>query len=191
VLRSLPELRYSSAFEPGCSIGVLTAALATRCDALLASDIAPTAVRLARERCARLRNVRIEQADMSQSLPDGPFDLIVLSELGYYFTRAELTRITRELAARMAPGGDFVAVHWLGESSDHLLHGGASIRCSRALHTPMPCRARSRKDSHPRSLAHADHARLSRLMPNGGPRASPQARQCSVPGACCCHLPSR
>jgi len=34
----LPRERYGAAFEPGCSIGVLTTMLAPRCDRLLACD---------------------------------------------------------------------------------------------------------------------------------------------------------
>jgi SAM-dependent methyltransferase len=122
-LRALPLARYSRAFEPGCSVGVLTAALAERCDTLLACDIAPTAVRLARERCAAFPNVHIDQSDLSKSLPDGPFDLVVFSELGYYFSAATLSKTIRDLAKRLQPGGQLIAVHWRGESEDHLLHG--------------------------------------------------------------------
>jgi protein-L-isoaspartate O-methyltransferase len=122
-LRSLTRAHYSRAFEPGCSVGVLTAALARRCDTLLACDIAPTAVRLARQRCAEFPNVRIDRANLARSKPQGPFDLIVFSELGYYFSAATLARIIRTLAMQMAQGGEFVAVHWRGESEDHVLHG--------------------------------------------------------------------
>jgi SAM-dependent methyltransferase len=123
LLRSLTQARYSRTFEPGCSVGVLTAALAERCDSLLACDIAPTAVHLARQRCAGFSNVRIDQADLAKSLPPGPFDLIVFSELGYYFNDAVLAKIIRALAKRLTPGGEFVAVHWRGQSADHVLHG--------------------------------------------------------------------
>jgi protein-L-isoaspartate O-methyltransferase len=125
LLRSLSQARYSRAFEPACSVGVLTAALAERCDSLLACDIAPTAVHLARQRCMGFSNVHIYQADLSKSLPPGRFDLIVFSELGYYFSAAVLAKIIRGLAMRMSPGGEFVAVHWRGRSEDHVLHGDA------------------------------------------------------------------
>jgi protein-L-isoaspartate O-methyltransferase len=125
ILRSLTQARYSRAFEPGCSVGVLTAALAERCDSLLASDIAPTAVHLARQRCMGFSNVRIDRADLSKSLPPGRFDLIVFSELGYYFSAAALAKLIRALAMRISPGGEFVAVHWRGRSEDHVLHGDA------------------------------------------------------------------
>lgn len=124
-LRSLTRAHYKRAFEPGCSVGVLTAALAERCDALVACDVAPTAVRLARQRCAGFPNVHVGQADLAKSIPQGPFDLIVFSEMGYYFEPAQLAEIAAALATRLGQGGEFVAVHWRGESEDHVLHGDA------------------------------------------------------------------
>ena len=37
-MAALPEPRYRSGFEPGCSIGVLSERLADRCDSLLVCD---------------------------------------------------------------------------------------------------------------------------------------------------------
>src|SRR3954452_2130231 len=54
----LPRQRYQSAFEIGCSIGVLTERLAERCDALLSVDVAERALQQAIERCAHLPQVR-------------------------------------------------------------------------------------------------------------------------------------
>ena len=54
-LAALGDRRYARAFEAGCSIGVFTAMLAERCDALLAVDIAQAAVDAARERLAAAR----------------------------------------------------------------------------------------------------------------------------------------
>ena len=45
MLAVLPRARYRTAFEVGCSIGVLTQRLAERCDSLLAVDCSPTAPR--------------------------------------------------------------------------------------------------------------------------------------------------
>jgi protein-L-isoaspartate O-methyltransferase len=122
-LESLTRPRYRRAFEPGCSIGVLTAALALRCDELLASDIAPSAVALAQQRCAMLPQVSIRCADLATQRPQGVFDLIVLSEVGYYFSSAELARIVHALSVQLEPGGELIGVHWLGHSEDHLLAG--------------------------------------------------------------------
>src|ERR1700760_676889 len=85
-LAALGKARYKRAYEPGCSVGVLTAELAQRCDCLIACDLSPTAVARARERCASYDNVCIEVRDAAETPPSGHFDLIVFSELGYYFS---------------------------------------------------------------------------------------------------------
>jgi len=122
-LRSLMRSHYRRAFEPACSIGVLTAALAARCDELQAIDIAPSAVASVRERCAHLPQVTVSCADLATQCPPGPFDLIVFSELGYYFSATQLAQVVQRLSARLEAGGELIAVHWLGDSEDHLLHG--------------------------------------------------------------------
>src|SRR6202046_5054927 len=57
-LEAMPKARYRSALEVGCSIGVLTKSLASRCDALVAIDAAQTPLIEARRRCADLPRVR-------------------------------------------------------------------------------------------------------------------------------------
>jgi len=108
-LATLPDRRYARALEIGCGIGVLTAELARRVDDLLAVDVSAAAVDRARE---RVPGVRFEVADVADGLPDGPFDLIVLSEVGYYFSRPTLTRVLTGLRDRLAPGGTLLACHW-------------------------------------------------------------------------------
>jgi SAM-dependent methyltransferase len=125
VMQALPHTRYARAFEPGCSVGELTARLAAVCGHVVATDVAPSAVARARRRCAALANVQIHCADLAAGLPRGSFDLIVLSEIGYYFSAPLLAQVARSMARALAPGGDFVAAHWLGESADHVLHGDA------------------------------------------------------------------
>lgn len=122
-LSSLRRWRYRRAFEPGCSIGVLTAALAQRCDEVFAIDVSPTALARARERCSRFRNVRLENRAIENMPSHEHFDLIVLSEIGYYFDRSTLAALARQLASHLEQGGELIAVHWLGHSDDHVLHG--------------------------------------------------------------------
>jgi SAM-dependent methyltransferase len=122
-LQALSRANYRRGYEPGCSVGVLTAALARRVDHLIACDISPTAVACAKERCRELTNVELYQRDAAEGPPDGTFDLIVLSELGYYFSADRLSAMTRKMLGRLEPDGEFIAVHWLGNSADHVLHG--------------------------------------------------------------------
>lgn len=121
VLRHVPAGRFADALEPGCSIGELTHQLARRCGHVTAFDISETAVMRARRRCHDLANVDIDQGRFPDDVPDRVFDLIVLSEIGYYFAEPELATIARRLP--LADGGRLVAVHWLGCSSDHLIGG--------------------------------------------------------------------
>ena len=130
ILSSLSRPSYASAYEPGCSIGELTVRLAPRCRRLLAVDIAPSAIDRARSRCAAHPNVRIDVAD-ARDVPAQSFDLIVFSELGYYFAERTLVELVSRLMGRLTAGGEFVAVHWLGDSDDHVLHGDAVHRCLR------------------------------------------------------------
>jgi SAM-dependent methyltransferase len=122
VLSLLRRARYRSAFEPGCSIGELTALLAPRCDQLLAIDVAPTAIARARDRCREFPNVQFLMADLEQFEPHRAFDLIVLSEIGYYFDRPRLEAILRRLASTLSEDGELLSCHWLGHSTDHAQH---------------------------------------------------------------------
>ncbi len=119
----LPRERYAAAFEPGCSIGVLTAALAPRCDSLLACDVVPDAVASARARTAGLPGVRVEQRAIPREWPPHSFDLVVFSELLYYFDDADLDRVLRLGIGALRPGGQLLAVHWRYPAPSHLRTG--------------------------------------------------------------------
>jgi SAM-dependent methyltransferase len=122
-LKALHGHRYQRAFEPGCSIGVLTERLASCCDQVEAIDISPAAVAQARIRCRHLSNVVIRCAALPGGLPEAVFDLIVLSEIGYYFTADRLKDLSAHLISRLPTSGTLLATHWLGVSADHLLSG--------------------------------------------------------------------
>jgi SAM-dependent methyltransferase len=111
-LAMLPWPRYRRAFEPGCSIGVLTAQLADRCDSLLSCDGAAAAVAATRARTAQFPQVTVEQRTVPADWPDASFDLIVLSELLYYLSDDDLVRTVGLATGSLAAGGTLLAVHW-------------------------------------------------------------------------------
>ncbi|MFI5842527.1 class I SAM-dependent methyltransferase [Catenuloplanes sp. NPDC051500] len=119
----LPRRRYRSGFEPGCSTGRLTALLADRCDRLLAVDAVPAAAGTAADRLAGQPQVTVGTARMPDEWPEGPFDLVVLSELGYYFARPELDVLLERVVGSLEDGGDLVAVHWRWPVEEHALRG--------------------------------------------------------------------
>ena len=123
LLEHVPAGRYHTAFEPGCSIGVLTRHLADRCRRVVAIDIAGTAIAEARHACADRPGVELTRGELPDDLPVEPLDLVVLSEIGYYFSEPVLVDLARRIRDVIAPGGRVVAVHWIGTSPDHVLHG--------------------------------------------------------------------
>jgi SAM-dependent methyltransferase len=118
-LALLPREHYRDGFEPGCSIGVLTAMLAPRCGRLLSCDGAEAAVAQARERASKLPGVRVEQRALPRDWPTGEFDLIVASELLYYFADEDLDQMLRRAVAALRPDGHLLAVHWRHEAARH------------------------------------------------------------------------
>ncbi len=124
---SLPRLRYRSAFEPGCSVGVLTEQLSIRCDRLLSSDIIPSALQRAEARLLKSSNVCFEQRSIPDQWPSGPFDLVVLSEIAYYFDRTDLGSVMSCVMGSTDLGAHVVGVHWLGET-DYPLSGELTHR---------------------------------------------------------------
>lgn len=109
---SLPRERYRRCYEPGCSIGLLTRMLAPRCDAVLAVDSVESAVRQTQDNVREFPHVTARLADLPADLPDGTFDLIVVGDLLYYLSAADLDATIDGLVERLEPGGDLVSVHF-------------------------------------------------------------------------------
>ena len=118
-LALLPAARYRSAFEPGCSIGVLTRMLAGRCDAVLSCDVAEPAVSAAARRTGDLPHVQVERREIPRGWPAGRFDLIVFSEILYYFGDHDLERILKNAVSALEPEGTLLAVHWRHPVADY------------------------------------------------------------------------
>ncbi|MFJ3817125.1 class I SAM-dependent DNA methyltransferase [Streptomyces sp. NPDC090056] len=122
-LAVLPRRRYRRAFEPGCSAGVLTRMLAERCDEVVAADRVERAVETAATRNRDQPHVSVEHLVVPDQWPTGRFDLVVLSELLYYFDDAQLQRILDRTVTSLEPGGSLVTVHWNHPVPEHRLTG--------------------------------------------------------------------
>ena len=108
--------RYGHGLEVGCSEGCFTELLSTRCDNLLAIDISQVAVDRAQKRLTGEPHVTIERRTVPEELPEGPFDLIICSEVLYYIDVDRLGEALRQFASMIKPGGTFVALHYLGDA---------------------------------------------------------------------------
>lgn len=121
-LETLPNSRYRSALEIGGSIGVLTAMLAKKCDSLLSVDVSATAQDKAIARCEDLP-VRFRIAQVPQEFPNESFDLILVSEVGYYLSWQDLARTQQLILQSLETGGHLLLVHWTLYAKDYPLTG--------------------------------------------------------------------
>ena len=114
-IAALPRARYAHGLDVGCSIGVLTEALAERCDDLLAIEPVVAALDQARARNRASAWVRFAPLFVPRDWPDERFDLVVVSEVLDYLGPADLTLLCQRLSGSLAPGGDLLLVHWVGK----------------------------------------------------------------------------
>lgn len=135
LLAGLPRERFAAAFEPGCGPGHLTVELGRRCDTVLAVDAASTAVALAAAATAGMPGISVQQLDVRRHWPAMTFDLVVLSEIGYYF--ADLESLSDRLTAHLRGDAVVVLCHWRHPAVEHLQSAEAvheAIRRRSRLH---------------------------------------------------------
>jgi len=119
---TLPAERYRLALEPACGAGLLTARLAGRADRVTASDRFPKAVAATAERCRSLTNVTAAVADVRDG-PSERADLVVISEVLYYFDVQLVHELLRTWSAACEPGGHLALVHYRPVVPEHVLTG--------------------------------------------------------------------
>ncbi len=118
-IESLPRENYANAFEIGCSIGVLTEKLAEKCSKILAIDVSQKALAQARERCQNLPQIKFQKMSVPQEFPNEKFDLILVSEVGYYLALADWQTAMEKLFAHLSEKGEIALVHWLPPVHDY------------------------------------------------------------------------
>lgn len=118
-IASLPKDKYESALEIGCSIGVLTQLIAKKCLRLLATDVSRKAIDQASRRCIELDNVSFQLLTFPKQIPDGRYDLIIISEVAYYLSYNDWEYAIKILLEKIITGGHIVLVHWLPEVHDY------------------------------------------------------------------------
>lgn len=112
-LASLLRQQYQRVFEPGCANGELSLALAERSVGFLGLDICERAVALARARLAQQTAATVNVGQVPEDWPAGSFDLIVLSELGYYLDEQQWVEVIKLAQRSLRPRGTLLACHWL------------------------------------------------------------------------------
>lgn len=111
-LDALSQRQFEHALEIGCSIGVFTEMLSPYCRQLLAIDLCEEPLIAARQRLHDKPWVSFMQAKVPDQYPPGSYDLIVLSEVGYYLGPEELSHTRSLLYSSLAESGILCLVHW-------------------------------------------------------------------------------
>lgn len=125
-LAVLPQAKYTNAIELGCGNGVFSELLARRCQSLLSLDGNAKAVQLARQRLRDLSGVKVVQGIIpgalftleNDALSDNaptyhpPFDAIIISEILYYLSPADIDSVIKWIKQNLATGGTLLCCHW-------------------------------------------------------------------------------
>jgi peptidoglycan/xylan/chitin deacetylase (PgdA/CDA1 family)/SAM-dependent methyltransferase len=110
-LSLLPKSRIRNALELACAEGHLTELLAPHVGKLLAVDISPTAVRRARARCAKLKNVAFEVLNLVNGVLPQNLDLIMCSEVLFYLPLSVLQEVAPRIVSSLKAGGHVLLAH--------------------------------------------------------------------------------
>lgn len=122
-VNAIPDREYFSGLEIGCSIGVLTEMLTSKCTALTAIDISETALEKARLRLEGSPEVNFMAGSVPADFPPGKYDLIVISEVGYYLSMIDLLKLRDQVINALEENGVVVLVHWTHFVVDYPLTG--------------------------------------------------------------------
>lgn len=143
---ALPDTRYKRAIEIGCSIGILTRMLAGYCDRLLGIDVARSAADQAAKHCADLPHVDIAVARFPDIDLAAKFDLIMLSEVLYYFNEADIGVAAAKIREIASPAADILCVHWLGPTPDYPNTGDSAMEIFERAIGPVQIIGRTRQE---------------------------------------------
>ena len=154
VLAQTPP-RCARALEVGCGTGSFARRLARRCDRVLAVDLSPEMIAVAREHARGLDNLELRVADALEQFPDGEFDLVVSIAALHHLPFAPMLEKFRRA---IAPGGTLLVHDLLDNSS----LAGRVAAAAWALWS-LPARARANPAARAAWKAHEAHDRFLRF----------------------------
>lgn len=110
-LSLLADLQVGRALELACAEGHFTAQLAPLVGTLVATDISSIAIERAAARCADHSNIEFSLLDLTNDSLPSDLDLIVCSEVLYYYERSAVETLAVRMRDALRPGGVIVSAH--------------------------------------------------------------------------------
>jgi len=159
LLAQVPE-RCRRALEIGCGTGRFSRLLAGRAERVLALDLSPQMVRLARERSAAYPNVEFVNADVETfHLGENQFDCVATVTTLHHLSAESILGKIREA---LKPGGVFVCLDLYQRSSAaDLLFDGVALPASAMLRLLKNGRLRPPKEARE---AFAEHGKTDSYL---------------------------
>jgi 2-polyprenyl-3-methyl-5-hydroxy-6-metoxy-1,4-benzoquinol methylase len=127
------------ALDVGCGEGVNATYLAQQGFSVVGLDFVPAALTMARARAERAHaDVEFHECDVVDYEATSPFDLVVDSGCLHHMPKTKLHAYRARLDEWLAPGGDFVLVHfihrpmvgWIPKGPRHMSHDDAVEFCA-------------------------------------------------------------
>lgn len=131
IIKKMVKAGFSSesrVLEIGCGIGTLTSLLVKKAKHVLAVDISPESIEIARKKLSTASNLSLLVSDMSDFDKDERFDFIVLPDVLEHIPVEQHERLFSHIQKHLKPGGrvcihipDPYALEWMRSNKPELL----------------------------------------------------------------------
>ena len=119
IIQELPSENTQKVIEVGCGEGILANMAAEKFRDYLGVDISRTALKRAKERNQSHANLKFEANDFFQmNLEDGHYDLMIFSEVFFYFSLEELAPVPEKIEKALKADGVLLLVHCRANGGD-------------------------------------------------------------------------
>lgn len=116
----MKEKRYDNILEIGCGDGYLLERYSPLSDRVLATDISGSALKMAKERLRGEKHIEFRQFDLIKDDIDEKFDLVICSEILYYFTLDQLKTVVPKILNYLKKNGNLLSIHIRSLNDDTL-----------------------------------------------------------------------
>lgn len=136
-LSVLLKNEHQNVLEIGCSNGIFSQQLATRSKKLTCIDANDKAVQLAKNRLSSYDHVEVMQQCIPEQFPSGQYDLIVIGEILYYLSPAQIEVCIEKIQQLLTDDGVLLCCHWKYPVEGFALNGSQVHQLLRT-HIPFP-----------------------------------------------------